>query len=232
MAPLYCQHRQNAAPFSRDAGSGSQYLLELWGHFKMFMQWVSRCLPGFSIIALLVLLRLTSADLLPFWPWTGPVHGLPGDKPKPLGLAQKTFIFYTVLVHFCMFAFTTRLAWSLWTVTRETKRALARRPSSKASRLSLESGADKLTDGTITPSEEGSVSSISDDSTLLEMDKPTEVIHAIIIPNYSEDVHTLRTTLDVLASHPRARTQYEVGLTHILIRSFIGHPDANKTRST
>ncbi|KAF7591868.1 hypothetical protein BBP40_000910 [Aspergillus hancockii] len=42
-----------------------------------------------------------------------------------------------------------------------------------------------------------------------ELDEP-EVIHAIILPNYNEEIHTLRTTLNVLASHPRACTQYEV----------------------
>lgn len=37
-----------------------------------------------------------------------------------------------------------------------------------------------------------------------------ELVHAIILPNYGEDLHTLETTLKVLANHPRARTQYEV----------------------
>lgn len=37
-----------------------------------------------------------------------------------------------------------------------------------------------------------------------------ELVHAIILPNYGEDLHTLETTLKVLASHPRAKTQYEV----------------------
>ena len=35
-------------------------------------------------------------------------------------------------------------------------------------------------------------------------------IHAVLIPNYKEDVDVLRETLDVLASHPRARRQYDV----------------------
>ncbi|RDW92830.1 glycosyltransferase family 2 protein [Aspergillus mulundensis] len=39
-----------------------------------------------------------------------------------------------------------------------------------------------------------------------------EVTHAIIIPNYKEDIGTLRETLNVLASHPRARSRYEVYL--------------------
>jgi hypothetical protein len=35
-------------------------------------------------------------------------------------------------------------------------------------------------------------------------------IHAVLIPNYKEDIDVLRETLDVLASHPQARCQYDV----------------------
>jgi len=38
------------------------------------------------------------------------------------------------------------------------------------------------------------------------------VIHAILIPNYKEDMETLSDTLRVLAAHPRAHTLYDVGL--------------------
>ncbi|KAJ3043586.1 hypothetical protein HDV00_004687 [Rhizophlyctis rosea] len=44
-------------------------------------------------------------------------------------------------------------------------------------------------------------------------DLPYEhVTHIIILPNYKEDIDTLRETLDVLASHTRAVTQYRVCL--------------------
>jgi len=36
------------------------------------------------------------------------------------------------------------------------------------------------------------------------------VMHVIIIPNYKEDMDTLCETLDILASHSRAITQYKV----------------------
>ncbi|KAI3105138.1 CAZyme family GT2 [Penicillium roqueforti] len=39
-----------------------------------------------------------------------------------------------------------------------------------------------------------------------------EVVHAIILPNYEENFDTLWTTLHVLASHPRAASQYEIYL--------------------
>lgn len=36
------------------------------------------------------------------------------------------------------------------------------------------------------------------------------IIHAILIPNYKEELDGLRETLDVLACHPQARYQYDV----------------------
>ena len=43
------------------------------------------------------------------------------------------------------------------------------------------------------------------------------VEHLIVIPNYKESLDTLCETLDVLASHSRALTQYRVGLVLMLI---------------
>lgn len=39
-----------------------------------------------------------------------------------------------------------------------------------------------------------------------------QVVHAIVVPNYKEEVDTLRETLDVLASHPQARDSYDIYL--------------------
>ncbi|KAJ3030563.1 UNVERIFIED_CONTAM: hypothetical protein HDU68_008580 [Siphonaria sp. JEL0065] len=47
----------------------------------------------------------------------------------------------------------------------------------------------------------------------LSHDMPYDhILHVLIIPNYSEDVDTLCETLDVLASHRRALTQYRICL--------------------
>ncbi|KAL6234860.1 hypothetical protein BDW75DRAFT_251259 [Aspergillus navahoensis] len=49
------------------------------------------------------------------------------------------------------------------------------------------------------------------ESTQVSISEAAEkVAHTIIIPNYNEDVGTLRETRDVLAGNPRARSQYEV----------------------
>ena len=64
---------------------------------------------------------------------------------------------------------------------------------------------------------EESVSSDSSDSMALSTLNDDEwdeepLVHAIILPNYKEDLDTLRETLDVLACHPQASSSYEVGL--------------------
>ena len=37
-----------------------------------------------------------------------------------------------------------------------------------------------------------------------------QITHVVILPNYMEDIGTLRETLMVLASHGKAKSQYEV----------------------
>ncbi len=37
-----------------------------------------------------------------------------------------------------------------------------------------------------------------------------KILHAILVPNYKENIDDLRETLDVLASHPQARSNYDV----------------------
>lgn len=142
-------------------------------------RWASRCLPGFSILALLVLLACTSNSI-----WIGP-------QDSSLNVAQQIFLIYTVFVHTNLLAFAVRLSCSLWYTIRQTKQVLNRRPSSPF--REPVSPTQKIPDPTVFEIED-------------------EVVHAIILPNYGEDLHTLRTTLNVLASHPRASSQYEVYL--------------------
>ncbi|PLB52074.1 hypothetical protein P170DRAFT_453600 [Aspergillus steynii IBT 23096] len=165
----------------------------------MISRWISRCLPGFSVIILLALLLLT-ADFVPL-PWKRPLS--PSD-PEDLTLAQRVFMVYSIFVHTNMFAFTVRLAWALLRIPVETKRAIDRRVSRAPDLSPSESGY------------QGTSSQKLPDSSVFEIDnisiEEDEVVHAIILPNYSEDIDTLRTTLNVLASHPRARAQYEIYL--------------------
>ena len=48
------------------------------------------------------------------------------------------------------------------------------------------------------------------------------LVQAIILPNYEEDLDTLRDTLEVLACHGKARSSYEVGLHHLCSMDLCG----------
>ncbi|KKK13941.1 hypothetical protein ARAM_005608 [Aspergillus rambellii] len=178
----------------------------------MIASWASRCLPGFSIIALLALVVFSATDAFPF-PWSSdpPEPGRPGEPPV-LNLAQTIFVIYTVLVHLNTLAFTGRLSWALVHIHRQTNNVLKRRTnqpreasSPRSSGASIASDTSSLDDVSLLPYAESQ-------PILNDKDIEEEVVHAIIIPNYNEEIHTLRSTLDVLASHPRASSQYEIYL--------------------
>ncbi|KAJ5177254.1 uncharacterized protein N7482_003131 [Penicillium canariense] len=190
--------------------------------------WLTRCLPGLSIIALGVLLLGAFSDILKSTLWKSflppnPVH--PGKPPPQDGFwsglnpAQGIFIVYAVLIHCHMFGFTMRLAWSIFSATRHAKQSFNRRIWCKPAQSPQMTG-EELIEQPLSP-----ISLASDSSKVRKTDVPgitvmevqeeeeeEEVVHAIILPNYCEDLHTLETTLKVLASHPRAKTQYEVYL--------------------
>lgn len=180
--------------------------------------WLSRCLPGFSIIALVLMLVLAFSDVLNSPQWRSLLPPSPKKSPSnsirdELSAPQQVFVFYVVFVHIHMFAFTVRLAWSIFRVTKETRAAIQRRVwQTPEASPALDHG-EFLDSPRLSPSQ-----SLPDPSivkingvTVQEICDP-ELVHAIILPNYGEDLHTLETTLRVLASHPRAHSQYEVSL--------------------
>lgn len=73
-----------------------------------------------------------------------------------------------------------------------------------------------LSSGSSGSSESGYADSVSDSSeefspTTTESEwSDAPLLHAIIIPNYKEEIDTLRETLDILGSHIQAETSYEV----------------------
>ncbi|GAD98923.1 hypothetical protein NFIA_039750 [Paecilomyces variotii No. 5] len=182
-------------------------------------QWASRCAPGLSILALLLLSYVAFADVWYYFTppqdkhqHLGPPHHCspPCDRTDALPLAQKIFIVLSLFVHLNAFYFSVRLFFALVKTLRESRKALGRR-SSIESKL-LESVQDD-----IEYNPQGAISLNAVEAELLEANLrdvfvKKEVIHAIIIPNYKEDIDTLRVTLQVLAIHPRASTQYEIYL--------------------
>ncbi|KAJ5664939.1 uncharacterized protein N7477_007387 [Penicillium maclennaniae] len=114
-----------------------------------------------------------------------------------------------------MLGFTLRLGWSIYRATGKAKTALERRIWHTPLPSPQPEGQDDL-EPPISPISMSSMDSLltknlKTDVTINEVIEE-ELVHAIILPNYCEDLHTLETTLKVLASHPRAKSQYEIYL--------------------
>ena len=179
----------------------------------MFLVWLSRCIPAFTVIALVFLLSLAFPDVItiPAWDCLVPTTwSLFAESENSLTLAQKVFVVYSVLIHLNMFGFTVRLSYSLFRVLGEAKRVRQRRGSHCVSESS-EKRVGRFVDSPPLEEYKGGLD-VSRLRSISVREDHQEVIHAIILPNYAEDIDTLRTTLNVLASHPRARSQYEVCL--------------------
>ncbi|KAI1504430.1 glycosyl transferase family group 2-domain-containing protein [Biscogniauxia marginata] len=139
------------------------------------------------------------------------------------GIWTFVFAYYCLFIHILVFAFPLRSCWSIFDVTRCLKRT-AQSKSLRDYKLSHRrrgSATSLSSSETLTSSKEGSTASSATSSEAgdIELEFYTDgdsgidrVIHAIIIPNYKEEVDTLRETLDVLASHPQARDTYDIYL--------------------
>ena len=104
-----------------------------------------------------------------------------------------------------------RAGWAVWNITKDLKYVHSRqsRTSSRTSRT-LKSSLEATT-----KSISSSGSDFEDSSVEYDADIETEediIVHAIVIPNYKEDTETLKETLEVLASHPQAKSTYDLYL--------------------
>ncbi|KAM0262366.1 hypothetical protein ACHAQJ_001835 [Trichoderma viride] len=139
------------------------------------------------------------------------------------GIWTFIFAYYCLLIHFLVAMFPLRACWSIWSITRSLKQSAQsravkdyknagpRRHSSSYSVSSSETLTSSNSNGISSPDSESSDS----EPELYIKDKVTsqgQIIHAIVIPNYKEEMDTLRETLDVLASHPQAQSCYDVYL--------------------
>lgn len=183
-------------------------------------RWFSRCLPGLSLICFSFLLIFAFTDVNEWLPWLScsfierrAYHRYePGNAPRSapvrLKLSQQIYIYYTIFVHVDTVLFSSRLCLALLRVRSELKKTLMRRND-----LPTPSAPSRIPDRSATSTPVSQYDSDYSDetiSTLVEPVSSDEVVHAIILPNYAEDMETLTATLSVLASHDRAATQYEV----------------------
>ena len=164
------------------------------------ISWAFQCIPGISIVGLLILVNLALNDIHS-WVWiawfSSHEHGHGRDTlgspdqqhhvrhSDNLAIGQMIYVIYTIFVHLMALGFPLRLLWALWHLTGSVKRA------------------------SLSPIDTSSTWSC-DDGQHASNESQGMAIHAILLPNYKEDIDTLRETLDVLASHAQARTSYDV----------------------
>lgn len=157
-------------------------------------QWIFRCLPGLSVILLLALVEWAfqivetaaisirhPADLIYRVNWAFP---------------QFLFILYSTFLHFLAFIFPLRLCRSVWQATNQIKVTHNITPS------------DQL------PIKEKNTCTLQDNddpSGLRGGGAPNQILNAIMIPSYKEDISVLEDTLKILASHFLAISTYDVG---------------------
>lgn len=145
-----------------------------------------------------------------------------GPRPRA-SIWTYIFAYYTLFVHLALMGFPLRACYAVTTLSRSLIRhkaagslkdykseALRRRGSS----TSVSSSETLISDS------HGASSSASSDASDIEIEEYTDfsaaearsgpIVHAIVIPNYKEEVDSLKETLEVLASHPQAQTSYDV----------------------
>lgn len=129
------------------------------------------------------------------------------------------YAYYMLTIHFLVTMFPIRASWAIFTLTRSLKQAA----DSKALRnfqfrdCRRSSSTSLSSTETLTASRELESSSTSepcDPEYLLDAleanSMSDQVVHAIIVPSYKEEMDTLRETLEVLSSHPQACSSYDV----------------------
>jgi hypothetical protein len=151
-------------------------------------RWATRCIPGLSVLALLVLiesaLQIFQTTFIGLTYPTGLIK-----RTNPV-VAQFLFSTYTILLHLLAFLFPLRLCRAVWYATSAIRQA-------QFDSGNFLSNKEKDNDGS-SPRLRGSD---GDDA---------DIVHVVIIPIYKEEVETLEDTLNVLASHSAARQTYNV----------------------
>jgi hypothetical protein len=167
---------------------------------------LSWCIQRVASLGIVALTCLTLAAFV----WDRPSQEKYDDgKPrKSITNAQLVYVYYTLFIHVLGVLFPLRLCWATKSMIRNLKMVAIQQHASLFRASSKSEKRSEIRD---------SVDSDSSDSMALSTLKKNEwdekpLVHAIILPNYKEELDTLRETLDVLASHPQASSSYEVGL--------------------
>jgi hypothetical protein len=185
------------------------------------LAWASRRAGGLAMVALLGLSYWVISSELETQRYSYQYRQqdsfkAPNHKAGRSGLWIRLFAYYCLLIHVLVAMFPMRSCWAIWDITRSVRK-MARSKTLEDVKFSHRrrgSSASLSSAETLTPTRDFSTSSSEagdEPGYLIDSDIAVEsVIHAIIVPNYKEEMDTLRETLEVLASHPQARDTYDV----------------------
>lgn len=199
------------------------------------VDWCTRRVGGLSMIALIALCYwvITRESTLQR-------HGYKFEHPETqaasytstltsgAGLWTYVFVYYCIIVHLAILGFPLRACWSIWelasTISRNRSAADLRKPlPRRASYTSVSSSETLISDrnGMSTTASSSEMGDVELEPTEMYTDgldaaKTEPIIHAIVMPNYKEEVDTLKETLEVLASHPNAHDSYDVSLLSVV----------------
>ena len=189
--------------------------------------WFAQRAGGLSMIALSVLCYWVVSRDSPFeqqqysYDQTDSKGTLyPSTSTMGAGSWSYVFAYYCLLVHVLVCIFPLRACWTIWNLTQYMKRAARSDSLLDLKRLASrrDSYASASSSETLISSRTSTSSSTTSEAGDCDPDFYTDgvpgandnVVHAIIIPNYKEEIDTLRETLDALASHPQAHYSYDV----------------------
>ncbi|KAL7925026.1 glycosyl transferase family group 2 domain-containing protein [Trichoderma austrokoningii] len=197
------------------------------------LTWCSRCVGGLSMLALIglsywVISRESVIENYGIILYKGASAKDGGFSTKTTavgaGIWTVIFAYYCLLIHFMVALFPIRACWSIWSITKSLRQSTQSRAVQdyKTGGIRRASSASSITSSeTLSSSDSDNVFSTASEFTDSESELFTTgkdgtqggpIIHAIVIPNYKEEVEVLRETLDVLASHPQAHSCYDIYL--------------------
>lgn len=196
-------------------------------YFSRLRAWCVQRVANLGLVAVVLLM------VIAFW-YDRPSHDNEEDREptRPGGgkkyhrhhrsemtTSQLVFVYYTLFVHVLGLLFPMRLVWATRSMISNLRKAVsqplyqARTAPSQLGKAgeSISVYEDSLSSADCSGSESEEIELSLSTSTSTEIEWEDEpLLHAIIIPNYKEELETLRETLDIFASHPQASSSYEV----------------------
>lgn len=168
-----------------------------------FSHYLLRCTPALSAVATLLLTAAAFTDFPAFlFPCSNPIARREAAASS-WTITQAVWCFYVLLLHWLTWHYNVRLCWAMFTVTGHIREAAESTQQLNEKVRPDFTACEKIAPlAQHAPLQAGAEQQLMDDS----------IIHVIMLPAYREDVDTLEETLDVFASHTRAKTTYYVYL--------------------